>query len=141
MSRRRPPCGNLDAHPAHEYGDVYDANTNQHWPKTCPGWPELLAAATVIADQIDAAVLAWWQERPPGPQPRLRLECHASVISALRELSEPDFPEFTPTGLYGEVPPLAYADVIVLPLPSGEWRLAGPGTVLASGSLGTATRP
>lgn len=137
--RRRPACGNPGAHPAHEYGMAYDANTNQHWPYTCGGWTETEAAATALVREIDAAVLAWLPGRATGAGPVLRLECHASVVSAIRELAEPDFTGFTsPSGRPGEAAyqPLAYADVVVLPLPSGEWRLTAAGEVLASGSLG-----
>lgn len=81
MGRRRPPCGNPQAHAPH--GRPVPGET---FLEVCPGWCQRDADATALADRLDQiARESLWPRRLPA---RIRMECHPSVIGPLRNLNE-----------------------------------------------------
>jgi len=65
MEQRRPQCGNTAEHPAHEFGDHYDANRNLHFPGRCYDAVQHRGEhVTVMRYGQTAAVVvpAWWYE-------------------------------------------------------------------------------
>lgn len=81
MGRRRPPCGNPQAHAPH--GRPVPGET---FLEVCPGWCQRDADATALADRLDqiARESLWPRRLPAG----IRMECHPSVIGPLRNLNE-----------------------------------------------------
>lgn len=102
MERRKPACRGA------AYGDQSKTVHAPHgyfpWqmsePVECPGWTEMDAGTTVLADRLDqlARESLWPRALPLGA----RLECHPLVRHALRQLFISGFAEFVSSLNTGE---------------------------------------
>jgi hypothetical protein len=117
MGRREPLCGNPGAHAPH--------------PPACPGWRQRDADATALAERLDQVARS---SLPPG----MRLECHPSVITPLRDLHVPEPGEFTPhlAVATGENAAKPQIPVVVVPgMERGQWRITADDGLVAEGTV------
>lgn len=115
MRYQNAVCGGVLAHPAHEVG-----------AGACPGWTAAQAETARLIDYLNQ--LARVLRNEDLPTAHVRLDCHPSVVNALRQMV---IPEFGP-GWMDEDP--AKPSIPVMASTSqmgrGEWRI-----VLADGKI------
>jgi hypothetical protein len=131
MGRREPLCGNPEAHAPH--GSPVPGKT---FLMVCPGWCQRDADATALAERLDQAARdsLWPLALPAG----MRLECHPSVVTPLRDLYVPERDEFTPhlAVVTGEDVAKPQIPVVVVPgMERGQWRITADDGPIAEGTV------
>jgi hypothetical protein len=126
MNRRKPPCGNPQAHAPH--GRPVPGET---FLEVCPGWCQRDADVTALADCLDqiARESLWPMRLPVG----IRLECHPSVIAPLRELNDDPLA----SGLSADVDALKpqIPVVVMAGMTAGQWLITADDGPVAEGMV------
>jgi hypothetical protein len=122
MNYDRPPCREIHAHPAHEWGWG-----EQH----CRGWTEREAATAKLIDQLNnlARRMHWEPDPATALFTEAKLECHPSVVNAMTQMVIPEFASFR-----ADEPPVRPGIPVMInstEMKPGTWRI-----VLADGKIG-----